>query len=141
VRSVAEEIVDVERCAGIVDRIVRGMRRRGLPGNVDPDDLRQTGLIASTMSGVFGPDALIAQVARNAMRDLLRAKRRESAVSTSMVTDSRGEVILPVTGGPDPFSRLPVNDYRSKKQQSAGALETLASRHSEWERERAERWA
>lgn len=73
----------LDQAAGIVKGILRGMRRRGLPGNVDQDDLQQAGMVAVFLSGVKGPDSLVAKVARNAMVDYLRSKFRENNTFTA----------------------------------------------------------
>jgi hypothetical protein len=124
-----------EVCAdAIVAGILRGMRRRGLPANVDPDDLRQEGLIALAFNPAETP-AHAAVIAKNAMLDYLRKDIRTSkryytgvrAIEGAMVNSS-GEV----TGHQsnrvtDPFFVLDVDG--------------LEARQVEWERERKERWA
>jgi DNA-directed RNA polymerase specialized sigma24 family protein len=134
-----------EVCAdAIVAGILRGMRRRGLPANVDPDDLRQEGLIAIWRSGHSGPSRLLAVIARNAIFKHLNKKRAERNGSVQLLTDASGEFVPPKTPR-DPFASLPVDDgkaYRSAKARKAEpTIETLASRHAEWERERKERWS
>jgi DNA-directed RNA polymerase specialized sigma24 family protein len=127
-----EVCVDHQR--GIVDGILRGMRRRGLPANVDVDDLRQEGILAVFLSGIKGPDALTARVARNAMIDHLRGKLRENKTFTALddSTDSgksgrASEAVRKRRVWKDPFFFL--------------AVEAIQQGYEEWNLERAERWA
>ncbi len=105
----------------LVNGVLRGMRRRGLPANVDPDDLRQEGLIAVWRSGKRGPPRLLAKIARDAMRDHLRRRARDVRGEMALVVDDHGEFIPP-RARRDPFLAASVDD--------------LAARHSEWERGR-----
>jgi DNA-directed RNA polymerase specialized sigma24 family protein len=127
----------------LVNGILRGMRRRGLPANVDADDLRQEGLIAVWRSGHSGPSRLLAKIERNAMFKHLNAKGKERRGSVQLVTDASGEYVPPKAPR-DPFASLPVDDgkaYRSGKARRAEpTVRTLASRHAEWEQGRAEGW-
>ena len=124
----------LDRAAGIVKGILRGMRRRGLPGNVDQDDLQQAGMVAVFLSGVNGPDALVAKVARNAMVDYLRSKFRENKTFTSMdETLDTGR-----------FGRA-TNSVRNRKTWKDPffflGIDAIEQGHEEWNRERAERWS
>jgi hypothetical protein len=117
----------LDQAAGIVKGILRGMLRRGLPGNVDQDDLRQAGVVAVFLSGVEGPDSLVAKVARDAMRDYLRKKFRENRTFTSLDETADGGRGSKGKAAKDPFFFSEI-----------GALQ---EGHEEWNRERAERWS
>ncbi|MGD1074026.1 MAG: hypothetical protein ABSB15_28290, partial [Bryobacteraceae bacterium] len=93
----------LDQAAGIVKGILRGMLRRGLPGNVDQDDLRQAGVVAVFLSGVEGPDSLVAKVARDAMRDYLRKKFRENRTFTSLDETADGGRGSKGKAAKDPF--------------------------------------
>jgi hypothetical protein len=118
-----------EVCAdAIVAGILRGMRRRGLPANVDPDDLRQEGLIALALAAPEkqADKRLCVKIAWDAMKDALRKnlltnKRYYTGVSS--VEDGAGQPKRTV----DPLFVLDIDG--------------LESRHAAWERERKERWA
>ena len=115
----------------IVNRIVRSMKRRRLPVNVELDDLRQVGLIA--ISGKVGPSRLLARIAWNAMVDCLRVEIRHNRQINRMVGVDKGDVDSygrPVHPRPierlmDPFFTLDVKG--------------MEDRHGEWETERAGR--
>lgn len=116
---------DAER---IVGSVLRGMRRRGLPANVDSADLRQEGLIAIVTADPekIARPALAYRIAKDAMvyslrKHLLGNKR----FYTGMVTadNSAGPSKITV----DPWLVLDVGGQEK--------------RQDEWERERAERWA
>jgi DNA-directed RNA polymerase specialized sigma24 family protein len=144
----------------LVNGILRGMRRRGLPANVDADDLRQEGLIALATNRVETP-AHAATIARNAMIDVINKGLRDNKRFQSLDTPAgSGAAVRDVDGGrcgrssiavrtqrhwSDVFFALPVDDgkaYRTRKARKAlPVVDSLASRHAEWERERAERWA
>jgi hypothetical protein len=114
-----------EVCAdAIVAGILRGMRRRGLPANVDPDDLRQEGLIALAFKRVDTP-AHAAVIARNAMKDALRKNllgNKRYYTGVLAVEDGAGTPKRTV----DPLFVLDIDG--------------LEARHLAWERERKERW-
>lgn len=110
----------------IVGGILRGMRRRGLPPNVDADDLRQEGLIALATAERIDTAAHAYEIAKNAMvyslrKSLLGNKRYYTGVAA--VEDGAGHPKRTV----DPLFVLDIDG--------------LESRHQEWERGRKERWA
>jgi DNA-directed RNA polymerase specialized sigma24 family protein len=116
--------VCLDKRTAIVNGILRGMRRRGLPGNVDVDDLQQEGVVAVFLSGIEGPESLVKRIARNSMLDFLRRKLRENKTFTA-IDDS-----------PDMDARKTWKDPFF-----FSAVDALRQGHEEWSRERAERWA
>jgi DNA-directed RNA polymerase specialized sigma24 family protein len=109
----------------IVNGVLRGFRRRGLPSNVDADDLRQEGLIALATNRVE-TQAHAATIARNAMLDYLRkGLRRNKQFYTGIQSTEDSGGTAKITA--DPWHVLGVDGQEA--------------RHLEWERERKERWA
>jgi DNA-directed RNA polymerase specialized sigma24 family protein len=107
----------------LVGGILRGMRRRGLPANVDADDLRQEGLIALATNRVE-TQAHAATIARNAMLDHLRKGLRRNKQFYTGIQSTEDSGTAKITA--DPWHVLGVDGQ--------------AARHLEWERERRERW-
>lgn len=114
--------------AKIVEGALRGIKRRGLPANVDPDDLRQEGLIALAVAPAAktANRQLAVKIAWDAMKDALRKSllgNKRYYTGTISVEDGAGQAKRTV----DPFFVLDVDGQEAK--------------HQAWERERAERWA
>lgn len=120
----------------LVNGILRGMRRRGLPATVDLDDLRQEGMVALAIASdeKRNNPRMACKIAKDAMVDHLRLRFREAKYFTGLQTvegctvDSSGSP----TGSrsrrtSDPFFVLDVDGLEAAQRA--------------WERERAERWA
>lgn len=114
---------------------LNGVRRRGLPGFIEPDDLKQQAEIALFHAS---PNTLqlAVKVASDAMVDYLRAQsvRQRGVVGLDCV----GSVNAVCTSAD--FFLLPVVDDRPVARR-IGKVRTLKSRHEDWEKERAARWA
>lgn len=126
----------------VINSVLRGRRRVGIPPGVSESDLRQEAALAVYASGKLTSVRLVAKIARDAMMKHLNARRDEGI--TQLETDSSGEVVLNKRR-PDLFFQLPVDDgvaYRSnRRRRKEGPIETLAGRHERWIQERAEVWA
>jgi hypothetical protein len=123
--STPEVCADADK---IVNGVLRGFKRRGLPANVDPDDLRQEGLIALAVAPAEkrAQPRLCVKIAWDAMKDALRKNllgNKRYYTGVLAVEDGAGQPRRTV----DPLFVLDVDG--------------LEARHAEWERERKERWA
>lgn len=131
--------VCAEEIMRVINVVLRGRRRLGIPPGVCESDLRQEAALSVFERGATEP-ALVAKIARDAMIDCLRRSGREEQIEV----DAHG-VVNKAKRSKDVFFALPVDDgaaYRPKfKQRLNGPVETLAARHAEWEREHAEVWA
>jgi hypothetical protein len=116
----------------ILDAIVRGEKRRGLPPNADAQDLRQEGLLA--LIGVDGDEQARHLTARKAIRNALhQIQALNTRLCTGMLNtsgdllDSQGNPSrLPATITGDPFF--------------THRVDRLEKRHRAWESDRAKLW-